>query len=511
MSRRRRTTPRQQFQGLEQFQPDRESPSRCVIAAPAETHAPWVPACAGMTGRTRSSHDENALGDAASPRGPAERRASLASARLLGRSFPRAVAVVLLAGTSLAGTWNPAGAKTATHHAARPTHHPSASAEHLAGASHLPVRMLGFQHLTSARISFELGDNAPPTVGDLPDGVELTFSPGTHVEIPSGLKLRQIAAIDAHEADGGTVAVVHLACDCTVTTETAPLVLRLDVRENPRTADRRPPASPHNGDLDKLRNDLTAKLAVLNAPPPPPNPATAPAAPAPVAPAAASSSDAAPPVPAAAPQICLPVVDMTHWRSNASFVSQLVGLRAQVARSHAGARDMAALAEFYLAYALGAEALAVASDALGGDATPDDHTRLVRDADIAHLLKGEQLDPTSPLLSSPPGCERADAGLWRALAAAAARDSDGVAQGRRSCARCSAKRAGAVAAASGIPHRRCGQRQQGCPSGYGRRRAKYGCRHSPGRGGSVPAAGADRGGGQGRGRLRDVPGACRAV
>ncbi len=289
--------------------------------------------------------------------------------------------------------------------------------------------MLAFQHLTSARISFELGDNAPPTVGDLPDGVELTFSPGTKVEIPSGLKLRQIAAIDAHEADGGTVAVVHLACDCTVTTETAPLVLRLDVRENPRTADRRPPASPHNGDLDKLRNDLTAKLAVLNAPPPPPNPPPAPAAPAPVAPAAASSSDAAPPVPAAAPQICLPVVDMTHWRSNASFVSQLVGLRAQVARSHAGARDMAALAEFYLAYALGAEALAVASDALGGDATPDDHTRLVRDADIAHLLKGEQLDPTSPLLSSPPGCERADAGLWRALAAAAARDSDGVAQG----------------------------------------------------------------------------------
>jgi hypothetical protein len=294
--------------------------------------------------------------------------------------------------------------------------------------------MLAFQHLTSARITLELADNAPPTVRDLPDGVELTFAPGTKVEIPADLSLRQVASIAQHEADGSPVAVVHLACNCSVTTENTALLLRLDISETPQTAERRPPVSPHehadrqppaslhadrqpparphNGDLDKLRSDLTARLAVLNAPSPPP--ATAPAAPAPASPVAAAPSDAAPPVPPP-PQICLPAVDMAHWRSGANFVSQLADLRARVARTHAGAPEMAALTEFYLAYALGAEASAVASDALGGDATPDDHTRLLRDADIAHLLKGEQLDPTSPLLSSPPGCERADAALWRAL------------------------------------------------------------------------------------------------
>ena len=377
------------------------------------------------------------LRDGACLSGPSRRGASLPSARLSGRSFRRAVAVVLLAGTSLAGAWVPAVAEMAADQATKPTNNPPASAARVVSAWHPTVRMLTFQNPNSGRVWVGLGSNASPKIRELPGGVELTFAPGTKVEIPSGLKLRQVAAVDAHEVDGSTVAVVHFACDCAATitnvaaTTTVESSVLLDVRENPRRADRQKPASPPNGDLDKLRNDLTAKLAVLNAPPPsvahPPTPAPAPVAPAPVVPVAAAPGDAAPPVPAP-PQICLRAVDMSHWRRDASFVSQLVDLRAQVARTHAGAPEMAELAEFYLAYALGTEALAVASDALGGDTTQEDHTRLVRDADIAHLLKGEQLDPNSPLLSSPPGCERADAALWRALADAAAQDSDGVAQ-----------------------------------------------------------------------------------
>ena len=43
---------------LEQFQPDRKSRCKCVIPAPAGTQAAWVPACTGMTRRTRSGQRE---------------------------------------------------------------------------------------------------------------------------------------------------------------------------------------------------------------------------------------------------------------------------------------------------------------------------------------------------------------------------------------------------------------------------------------------------------------------
>ncbi len=381
-----------------------------------------------MTRRRRNApRPHGPLADASRP-GAAWRRDPSPGPQLLPGPLLRAVAITLLAGIGAAPAWGPACAKTTTHHhhhhAAEPSPHPAAATAPPADASHLPVRMIATQHRGWGRLTFELGRNALPALRQLPDGVELRFAPGTVVAAPNGLKLRQIAAVETREADGVPVALVRLACACAVTTENAGTLLRLDIRENPRQAGRLPSSGAEAGDLAKLRNDLTNTLAVLNAPPP----ATASKAASPGGSAPGMPNDAAKPDQAAPGQICLPAVNMTGWRSSTDFVSQLVGLRAQVARSQAGPRDMAALAEFYLAYGLGAEALTVASDALGGEATPDDHTRLIRDADIAHLLKGEQLDPTSPLLTSPPGCERADAALWRALAAAAARDADGVAQ-----------------------------------------------------------------------------------
>jgi hypothetical protein len=422
--------------------------------------------CERMTRRAASGHGGNTA-DATGRVTVAHRHASLRSALL------RAAAITLLAGAGAASVWAPARADTAAHHqAAKSPHHADVEQS---GVPHLPVRMIALQHAGWGRLTFELGGNAAPEVRQLPDGVELHFAAGTVVQIPSGAKLRQIAAIETSDADGAPMTVVRLACDCAVSTDITALLLRLDVRENPRQdhARQQPPQQDHAqqehapqdrsnlehaqqerptqehkqqqnprqpehrgapanteaGELEKMRNDLTAKLAILNAPPPAAAPAAPSATPAPVAPAADTATDAAQPAAAGPPPVCLPVVDMALWRNNTKFLTQLIDLRARVGRSHASPRDMAALAEFYLAYGLGEEALAAAADGAADDtATPDDHTRLVRDADIARLLKGEQLDPASPLLASPPGCERTDAALWRALASAAAHDADGVAQ-----------------------------------------------------------------------------------
>jgi hypothetical protein len=106
----------------------------------------------------------------------------------------------------------------------------------------------------------------------------------------------------------------------------------------------------------------------------------------------------------------------------------LVTLRFQAARSQSAPEDVAAVAEFYLANGLGHEAMAAASEALGKDIQSEVRLRLTRDADIGSLIKGEKLATDSPLLSNPANCKRADAPLWRALAASASGDAEGAAR-----------------------------------------------------------------------------------
>ena len=318
-----------------------------------------------------------------------------------------AVAVLLLGGAGISPAW----AK-----AARPAPHQAAAAKP-AHPSRRPVRVVATQHAGWGRLVVVLAGNPPPTITQIPLGVELRFAPGTSVQATASARLRQVSAIDARDVDGAPVTSIYLACDCAVTTESLNNLLRLDIRENPRHPGKGGPSTVEAAELDKLRGTLSAKLAILNGPPP--GMAPAPGASAPADPA--KTDRPAPPA-----QVCLAPVDMMGWRGSPGFVTQLTALRARIAGSRGGAQDMAALAEFYLANALGEEALAVASDALTGDATGDDRIRLTRDADIAHLLKGEQLDAASPLLVGPPGCERADEALWRALAAAAASDADGA-------------------------------------------------------------------------------------
>jgi hypothetical protein len=203
-------------------------------------------------------------------------------------------------------------------------------------------------------------------------------------------------------------------------------------------------------EMGKLRAALTEKIAKLNGPtavspsasspvPPSPPPAKPPSLvsdaafagspPPPVAPVASAAVAPTPPEPPAGPPpLCLPPVDASDWRGAGTFTDRLVALRTQVASYQAEASDVAALAEFYLANGLGHEAMAVAVEALQADATPEERVRLSRDADIARLIKGEQLSPDSPLLATPDGCTRPDAPLWHALAAAAARDAEGAAR-----------------------------------------------------------------------------------
>jgi hypothetical protein len=337
--------------------------------------------------------------------------------------IPRAAAL-LLASTAIAATPPAARAEKPhhhSHHTEKTPSHAAAATEPAGEAARLPVRVVATQHAAWGRLTFELGGNTEPSLRVLPDGIELHFATGTELQTPATTRLHQVARIETHDATDGPIAVVHLACDCAITTDTAGTLLRLDIRENPRHAGGKPASAAEAGEMDKLRDALAAKIAMLNAPPqklpaPPPG-----------SPAAAGAASAAAPAQPPAP-VCLPPVDMTSWHSGGDFVARLTALRAQVAHNHAAAPDMADLAEFYLANALGAEALAVAGDALGGEASPEQHLRLVQDADVARLLKGEQLDPASPLLASAADCEGTDTALWHALAAAAAHDAEGAAK-----------------------------------------------------------------------------------
>jgi hypothetical protein len=295
----------------------------------------------------------------------------------------------------------------------------------------LPVLIVPTQHLAWGRLSFVLRGNPAPSISRHPDGIELTFAAGTQLQLPPGAHLRETAAIEIGEQAGAPIARVRFACGCTPDEQTADGILRLDFHKLTTAAKDKPTKTGDAAEMDTLRETLTAKIATLNgtAQTKPPAVASPSAAEAPPVPVEVTQIPAQPAQDTALPApVCLAPVAVSKWRGPGEFSSRLVALRAQLGLSEGAAADMAALAEFYLANGLGHEALAVATDALTGDAAPEDRIRLTRDADVARLVKGEQVAAEAELLAVPPGCAREDAPLWRALAAAAARDQEGAAR-----------------------------------------------------------------------------------
>jgi hypothetical protein len=320
------------------------------------------------------------------------------------------------------------------------------------------VRMESFPNKTFGRISLSLRGSAEPELRQVDGGIELHFAKGIRVALPAEHGLHEVDGINVRETPDGLVVVIRFACDCGVAPGHAPGLLRLDIRSNPKPAvpvvkaptnaevkplpnttakpapnvTVKPPSSaavkptPNNeaSDLGKLREALTAKLAMLNGGPIPPS-GTVSAAPQTAGKTAAPVGEQQSAAPA---PICPPHFDAANWTPKGDFTTRLTELRAQLAVTRESSGAMAELAEFYLSNGLAGEAFTVASEAQFGNIRPEDRDRLAVTRDIARLLKREALDPDSPLLAISSDCQGSDAALWRALAAAAAGDPNGVAR-----------------------------------------------------------------------------------
>ena len=329
------------------------------------------------------------------------------------------------------------------------TQHPAAKPA-VAKAAASPIRMANYQHAAWGRISLTLPGPMQPEVVTVPGGIELHFPKGVQVLAPAD-NLHQVAAIEMRNSPDGPIALIRFACDCVVTPQRAGPLLRLDIKDGPKpavVAAKPAPAKLASGketpikaappkaasskeasgkaapgkdasDLDKLREALTAKLAMLNGGrPAPPTPTATGAG------KTAASADTQPAAPL--PPICPPHFDASGWKQQRNFVARLTELRARVAATHESSTAMADLAEFYLFYGLTGEALAVTSEALAGELPAEDPGRLTATGGIARLLKREPLDPASPLLAISADCQAPDAALWRGLVAAATGDTDGI-------------------------------------------------------------------------------------
>ena len=298
------------------------------------------------------------------------------------------------------------------------------------GPAQLPMRVAVTysQQADGSKMSFALGHLPDPDIRDVPNGVELTFE-SSGLSITDYHKLREITGFETRNDGERTLIVLHFSCNCQAHASRSGEIFVVNVV----AAATNPPAkSPSaNGatakfDAEQLRQTLTANLAALNA--------ASPARPAvPARPGAGASpagnqpsGDLAPAAPAAPRPACLPAYDMAQWMGNDSFTPTLLALRHQAAATHEAPAVMAALAEFYLANRLAGEAQDLAREGLAGDTSDADRTRLLRDADIAQMLRHAPIDVSSVLLANPPECDRPDVPLWRALNAAAAHDTQGV-------------------------------------------------------------------------------------
>ncbi len=305
------------------------------------------------------------------------------------------------------------------------------------------VAVRGFQFKTGAKLSFGIGKLPDPVVRPVDGGVELTLPPGAALNATGLFKPRQIESVDTRADASGQVVQVRFSCNCEIRTYRDGNNFALELKQGPNkpvVAATPAPAAPVAAELNALRDSLTAKVAELNAP----SPAAPPATQQPSGP----TTSAAPPVVAqpvvAQPAVAQPVVTqpvttaprartrcapdqtMAGWKGNAPFPARLIALRAELAKANESVSSLAALAEFYVAHGMPAEALAVAEEADPEEATPTDMARLNKVADLARLLRGVRIQPDSPLLTQRADCDRTDIPLWRAMAAAVAGDSTQV-------------------------------------------------------------------------------------
>ena len=287
-------------------------------------------------------------------------------------------------------------------------------------------------------------------------GVSSCISPGASVWfLHPKVNVRQVAGIDLRDDPDGTIVVIRFACDCSATPASQRTQLRLDIKENPKQSAAAAKPSTTQGsplELEKLREALTAKLAILNGK----QSSTKSAPPSPVPPALqsiAGQSDApkAPPV----PPVCPPQFDPSGWIRHGNFVARLKELRTQIATTHNSQAAMADLADFYLLNGLAGESFSVAAEALAGDVRPEDRERLTATGGIARLLQREPLDPAVPMPAISPDCRPGCPYL--------ARPHRGRGRGCRQCRKqrrgggngCAATGARAVAGACRVPYHRC--------------------------------------------------------
>ena len=184
---------------------------------------------------------------------------------------------------------------------------------------------------------------------------------------------------------------------------------------------------PSRDDLASLRDAVVAKLAVLNGAQSAPSP-TLPAATVPpvAAPEPAAAPAPAPALAEIAPTPAMPACrapfSMQGWKGEAPFVERLPVLRAALALSDQGAAELADLAEFYAGHELARETLEILSAPQAEAPAGALRERLDRVRDVARLLLGRPLSPSSPLLAAAADCAREDLPLWQALAAAVSGD-----------------------------------------------------------------------------------------
>jgi hypothetical protein len=316
-------------------------------------------------------------------------------------------------------------------------------AMHAADAARAPVPVARVSSMTAGggRLLVRLqAAAAEPQLQTLSDGFELHFAKGVKVIGPVGPRLRHVAKIDRIPGPDGMVVAVHFACNCVVVPAHAKGALLLDIKEGPQADSRTEATELPKGasalELDRLREVLATKLAILNGG----KPAAGAPAPSSRTPMAADQASIKPvdlTPPAKTATVCPPPFDPSTWRNDGNFVKKLEHLRAQVAITNDSPAAMADLADFLLLNGLANEAYDLAGEALAGETLTgevrsDDRARLAATGGIARLLIREPLDPASPLVT--PDCRGPDVALWLALTAAAAGDADGVAHNAQAAA-----------------------------------------------------------------------------
>lgn len=268
------------------------------------------------------------------------------------------------------------------------------------------------QSKTEGRAILNIGALPSPIVRKSDKGLEIDFPTGRPLQLKQANKIREVASVETRSAPGHAIISLALACDCAVKSTRAGKSITIVVSDAPPAA----ASDQAKNQLAQLREELTARLAQLNAPVVAVNNSQ-------------QSGVAESAVAAAAPRpSCGPDFDMSGWKGKGRYYATLTKLRQTAANTVEAPPALAALAEFYIGNGLGNEAQDTARTALASVPPPSAaaQIRLRRDADLGSLLRGDPIDAQSPLLADRPDCARTDIPLWRALSAAAAHDPIGV-------------------------------------------------------------------------------------